>query len=63
MATEAQPDTLWLTGAGFYRVYSADFATEQCITQTALPDTGFSHNANHGFIRDETVKLLQQVLA
>ena len=63
MAAEAQPDTLWLTGAGFHGIDSTDFAPEQCIAQRGFADAGFSHDANHRFIRNESVELLQQMLA
>jgi hypothetical protein len=33
MVAEAQPDTLWLTGAGFHGIDGADFTAEQSIAQ------------------------------
>ncbi|EFK04290.1 hypothetical protein HMPREF9548_00936 [Escherichia coli MS 182-1] len=52
-----------LAGAAVQRMCGADTGLKNGITQTAFACSGFTHNANHGLVMNNTVEMFKDFLA
>ena len=61
--TELQGKTMSTAGAAVQGMRGADTGLKNGITQAAFAGAGFTHNANHGLVMNNTVEMFKDFLA
>ena len=61
--TDLQGKTMSLAGAAVQGMRGTDTGLKNGITQAALAGAGFTHNANHGLVMNNTVEMFKDFLA